>query len=170
MKRLDLDLAPPRTRPVVVWVLLAAAAVLAADAVQRHGELADALDEAQSDAVRRDTRRPRAVTVDAATTRDFRQAEQVIDRLALPWDTLFRAIEGAAGQRVALLSMEPDARKGEVALGGEAADYAAVIDYVERLGQPGLLQGVHLVRHELREDEPGRPMRFVIVGRWGGGR
>ena len=167
MKRLDLDLAPTRRHSIVPWVVLAAALVLAADAAYRHAELSAALDEAQARLQRRVPAPQRPLVLDPNAARDFRQAEQVIGRLTLPWDALFRAVEGAVDKRVALMTIEPDARKGEVVLGGEAADYAAVLGYMERLSSPDLLKGVHLVRHELREDQPGHPVRFTLVARWG---
>ncbi|MDH5538356.1 MAG: PilN domain-containing protein [Rhizobacter sp.] len=170
MRRLELDLAATRRRSILPWVALLAALALAADATHRHAELAALLGEAQSRLQRREAAPQRPVVLDAGTARDFRQAEQVIGRLALPWDALFRAVEDAADERVALMTIEPDAQKGEVRLGGEAADYDAVIGYIERLGAPGLLVGAHLLRHELREDQPGQPVRFTVVARWGGAR
>lgn len=107
-----------------------------------------------------------AVKLDPALQRDVRFAEQVVQRLSLPWDELFAAIESASGDRIALLGVEPDSQRGEVRLTGEAADYKALLAYLGRLSQPGRLSGVHLVRHEIKADDPQRPLTFIVAAGW----
>src|SRR5512145_1790787 len=50
------------------------------------------------------------------------RANEVLHRLTLPWNALFRAVESAAGKDVALLAMEPDLEKQQVKISGEARD------------------------------------------------
>lgn len=93
-------------------------------------------------------------------------ARDTLHRLSIPWDALFRALEEAQTDRVALLSIEPDAGNGTVALTGEAKDYFAVLSYVATLEQQKSLGRVHLVRHETRLNEPRRPVAFTISASW----
>lgn len=169
MKRLDLELTPRRRVPFAVAMTLLVGAVLCADAALRVLALHDELDHATlapppSRGARLSSVPPGPL--DAALARDLRAAEQVVQRLARPWDELFRTVETAAHDRVALLAIEPDAQKGELAISGEALDYFAVLTYVARLSEPGQLTDVHLVRHETKEDDPRRPLSFTIAASW----
>jgi len=170
MRPLDLDLLERRRVPLVAWVLLAAALVVAFDAGLQFVTLNDELARAESasNEGRAGSARParQARPLDPSQAGEFGQAKLVIQRLALPWDDVFRAVETAATERVALLALQPDSQKGEVSITGEAADYVAILAFVERLGRPGRLSGVHLVRHELKQDDPQHPMAFIIVAQW----
>jgi hypothetical protein len=167
MKRLDLDLVSRRRVPFAVWMMLLVGSVLSVDAVLRAAALDEDIERAASAALS-----PRRGTLVAGTrldptlAKDLRAAQQVVDQLALPWDELFRTVETAASERVALLAIEPDAQKRELAITGEALDYFAVLTYVARLSEPGQLSDVHLVRHETRQDDPRHPLTFTIAARW----
>ncbi|MDH4061309.1 MAG: hypothetical protein OEU94_10905 [Aquincola sp.] len=168
MKRLDLNIAERRRVPLAVWLMLLVGGVLSVDAGLRVVSLGDELDRANM----RSGTRPRsamvvsASTADPALAKDLRAAEQVVQRLALPWDDLFRTVETAASDRVALLAIEPDAQKKELAISGEALDYLALLTYVARLSEPGQLTDVHLVRHETKPDDPRHPLTFTIAANW----
>ena len=55
---------------------------------------------------------------------------------------------------------------GTVALTGEAKDYLAVLSYVANIEQQKAFSRVHLARHEVRYNEPQRPMTFTISASW----
>lgn len=101
---------------------------------------------------------------------DIRQeietARGVIRRLSLPWDALFRAMETAAFENVALLGVQPDAQQSSVNLAGEARAYADVLTYMSRLERSGALTNVRLLSHEIRRDDPQRPVAFTVAARW----
>lgn len=97
-------------------------------------------------------------------------ARDTIQRLATPWSPLFRALEGASTERVALLSIEPSADSRTVTVTGEARDYLATLTYLARLEEQDLLKRVHLVRHDTRRDAPRRPIAFTISATWRDGR
>lgn len=167
MRALDLDLLPRRRVPLAVWLMLLSGVVLGGDALLRVAELRETLTAASQPAARP---RPAATTaLDPALARELRVAERAVEHLALPWDELFRQVEAASYERVALLAIEPDAHKRELSITGEALDYLAVLTYVARLGEHGMLSDVHLVRHEMREDVPQRPLQFTVAARWKAG-
>jgi hypothetical protein len=104
--------------------------------------------------------------VDQAVERKVRHANEVIDRLALPWDRLFRAVEGAATPRIVLLGIVPETSGGTVQITGEAVDPEAMFDYVRRLEQQPDLANVFLLQHQREERRPRQPIRFVAMGSW----
>ena len=162
MKRLDLDFAASR-RADAGWVVLGLALFIAFDAGMAYRDLA--LEAATLEA--RPRRAPRAPGVPAESMdAALREADGVARALLLPWDSLFRTLEQSADERVALLALQPDARKREIAITGEARDYDAVLAFVTRLESRHTLRDVHLVRHELREDDPQRPLAFSILASW----
>lgn len=167
MKALDLELLPRRRVPLAVWLMLLCGVVLVGDGLLRTAELRETLAAASQPAAR--PRATGAKPLDPALARELRIAERAVEQLALPWDELFRQVEAASYERVALLAIEPDAHKRELSITGEARDYLAVLTYVARLGEREMLSDVHLVRHETREDAPQRPLQFTVAARWKGG-
>lgn len=97
---------------------------------------------------------------------EFLQAQQVGDFLLLPWKELFAALEAAAIPDVALLSVEPDAKKHEVRITAEARDAGILFAYVKRLEGVPQFHDVHLMRHEIREDDKQHPIRFMVAAFW----
>ncbi len=166
MKALRLDFAPRRRVPFLAWMALLVGSVLAGDALLQVLSLNDEIRSAAQESTPGRPQRSTAARLDPALARDLRSAEQVAQRLALPWDDLFRVVETATGERVALLAIEPDVQKRELAISGEAIDYFAVLTYVAKLSEPGQLTDVHLVRHETRQDDPRHPLVFTIAASW----
>lgn len=160
MRRLDLDLLPSRG-PVWGWLLLGLAVAAVADL---GASWKSAEDEAQARTVR--ARPEVAAKGDRESPEALRDAERVARSLTLPWDDLFRNVEEASDERVALLALQPDAGKREVAIAGEAKDYESLLAFVARLDRREGLRHVHLVRHEMREDDPQRPLAFTLVAGW----
>jgi hypothetical protein len=94
------------------------------------------------------------------------RANEVLRRLTLPWNALFRAVESAAGKDVALLAMEPDLEKQQVKISGEARDFAALLNYVTRLEEQAVFGPVHLQGHQVQQQDPDRPVRFSLLAVW----
>jgi len=87
-------------------------------------------------------------------------------QLNLPWRALHDAIGEATPPSIALLALEPDARKRSIKLTAEARTSDAMIGYVELLKRQELFAGVSLTRHEINEQDPNRPIRFQIEAEW----
>lgn len=166
MKRIDLDFAA-RPGPSAGWILLGVALVALLDtgASYRHLEAQIAEAEQRAVAPRARAGGHGAETGEAAAAA-LRDAEKVARTLMLPWDSLFRSVEETTDDGVALLALQPDPQKRELNITGEAKDYDAILAFVTRLDKRGSLRDVHLVRHELREDDPQRPLYFSIIAEW----
>jgi Tfp pilus assembly protein PilN len=106
------------------------------------------------------------VTGSETQAQEIAQANSVIRRIALPWEDLFGAFEAVATGEVALLAIEPDAQKGRLRVTAEAKSSGAMLAYLDALQQQAMLQEVALASHEVQEDEPEKPLRFVLTARW----
>ena len=87
-------------------------------------------------------------------------------QLNLPWRALQDAVAAATPPAIALLALEPDARKRSCASRAEARSSDDMIDYVERLKREELFSDVALTRHEINEQDPNRPIRFQLDAAW----
>lgn len=94
---------------------------------------------------------------------ELRKAAAVIEQLSFPWDRLFRTLEASSDENVVLLSVHPDAASKVVRLEAEAKDWNAMLDYMRRLGDNGLLGEVHLVSHQIQQADPNGAVRFTLV-------
>lgn len=97
--------------------------------------------------------------------REMGVARNVVTQLNLPWEPMFKVLEDAP-QKVALLSVEPDARKRELVLTGEAKDFTEMLDYVRYLqGQP-MFFGINLQTHQINQQDNDKPVRFRLTAGW----
>lgn len=87
-------------------------------------------------------------------------------QLNLPWRGLHDAVQSATPASIALLALEPDAKKSLLRITAEAKSSDDMIAYVARLQQDDWFKAVALVRHEINEQDPNRPIRFQIDARW----
>jgi Tfp pilus assembly protein PilN len=155
------------------WVLLAIALVFAADVARAY---LSARSEVEARTARlaglADSRPARGAS--AASTplsqEEFAAAQATILRLSTPWDNVFRALEAARSDDIALLAIEPDAGSGSLNISGEARSYPAVLTYVAWLSAEKTLKNVRLARHELVRGDPRRPVVFTISADWKDGR
>ena len=158
MARLDLDFRRVRRAPA--WagrVLLALAAVLAADVGLSYQAARQALDGNRARLAR-----PAAPAV-KASPQEVAAARDTVQRLSLPWNELFVALESAASDQVALAAIEPDARAGTVTITGDGKDYLAALNYVLELSRSEGLERVQLVRH----DQKANGVSFAVSAAWG---
>lgn len=97
---------------------------------------------------------------------EMKQANEVIDQLARPWDQLFGAVEEAAGKDVALLAVQPEKTKRMVMISGEARDVAAMLAYMRRLNKAQQLSNVDLLSHQIQQQDPQKPVHFNLSAKW----
>ena len=171
MKPLDLDFARSPAAPRWAgWVLLIVASAFAAELGRSYVVLRKSVERqelrlsklakksANSHVVR--------VALHPASPEEMRFARDTIRRLATPWDRLFAALESANIKGISLLSVEPNAERGEVVITGEARDYLATLNYVAALSAEKRLRWTHLVKHETKAGDPGRPLTFTVSATW----
>jgi len=171
MRRIDLDYGSKRRSPLG-WVLLGAGLTAACAASLLYASLADQSEQWEQ-VVRKAARRhagPGAPRDDPEDRRrlllQVEDANQVIGRLSLPWNELFRSIEDAAMDRVALLSFQPQPQQRLITLHGEARSYSDVLEYMERLDSSRTLSRARLLSHRVKSEDPRHPVDFTIAANW----
>lgn len=178
MPALRLDFRQPaRPRPwlgMAVLVLgLAAAGYQLAD--YQRIRLATQDWEAQAAQLEHSLRRPhggyRKIALAAgeavALQREVRQANQVLEQLAWPWEALFRGVEAAGSEQVALLAIEPNLEKRTLLIRGEARDLNALLAYLRRLERQPLFARLALQSHQVQVHDRDRPVRFAALASLG---
>jgi Tfp pilus assembly protein PilN len=97
---------------------------------------------------------------------ELNAAAQAIDHLSFPWDRLFQEIESSVTEQVVLLSLEPIIGKKEVKIMAEAKNLSAMLDYVNTLQSRALFKDVHLESHQIQQQDPQKPVRFMVNAHW----
>jgi Tfp pilus assembly protein PilN len=178
MSVLHIDFAAPSVQrtlhrtSMLTWALAAVALLLCVGAGVLGARLMAQQrdDRAQLDAARLRARAPVVVAVEKTAPRiselQAGAVNSAVLQLNLPWRALHDAIGAATPPDIAMLALEPDARKRTMKITAEAKDSDAMIAYVEELKKQELFAGVALTRHEINEQDPVRPIRFQIEAEW----
>jgi hypothetical protein len=114
-------------------------------------------------------RKPEAPEDAALNAKVAVSAERAAQDLATPWTLLLAELEQASKDsqgQVALLGVEPDHAKHSVRVTAEARTLGLALNYVQRLQSSRSLEYPMLDRHEIRADDPQRPVRFELTGQW----
>lgn len=122
--------------------------------------------QAQVEGLRQTAERERPVSRTATASAAAEPAK--VAPSAQRWDALFASLEAAADETVTLLTLHPTEK--EIQLSGEARDFAASMDYVQRLQAQPALANARLTQSEVMADKPHRPVRFALVADWRGAR
>ncbi len=86
--------------------------------------------------------------------------------LAMPWNGLFEAIEDTENKDVVLLSLEPNIKKQQLMMMGEAKNLQVALQYVAQLQKQPVLTQVFLQKHNVDESNVSKPVRFTVLARW----
>ena len=156
----------PASWPWAGPVLFALALAFAGDVGFSYAKTVRAFRDKQTALAKLDPRRMKSGRT--ASVEEIALARETVQRLSTPWTRLFSALEKAATDNVTLLSIEPDPKAGTVLISGDSKDYLAALTYVLNLSRAGLLDRVQLVRHEVKKDEPQKPVAFAISAAWQG--
>lgn len=163
-RRVDLGFEPrPRVTRAAIGMLFVG--IVCASVVVGHyqvtlGRLARA--EAESLASQRE--RP---NIDPRRMSEALQRANVIAvELARPWDRTFAALEAADQPGVAVLAIDPDPRRDELRIIAESKTMAGMLGYLDQLRAQSTFGQVALQQHEVRMDDPGRPIRFTLLAQW----
>jgi hypothetical protein len=176
-RRLRIDFTPPGFMRSVhragpgTWLLVAAALVLCAGAAWLGSELAEQRERYDAEiaavlAAHKAPPPPPAAELPRIAEAQAASVNAAIAQLNLPWRALQDAVAGATPASIALLALEPDARKHALKITAEARNADDMVGYVEQLGRQELFNGVVLTRHEINEQDPLRPIRFQIEAAW----
>jgi Tfp pilus assembly protein PilN len=179
MNKVRIDFAPPSLRravfraPRAAWAMVFAAIVLGLALLSPALKYRDKLAEHERELARAAARASAAAVVPAAAPLRApvpeAQASAVnaaVMQLNLPWRGLHDAVQAATPAGIALLALEPDARKSTLRITAEAKSSDDMIAYVEKLQQEDWFGAVLLVRHEINQQDPNHPIRFQIDAAW----
>jgi hypothetical protein len=112
--------------------------------------------------------RPRHNTSPNAT-RNAATASAIEKQLFVPWSSLLAELEAASqdlASTVSLLEVTPDAAKHVVRITAEARTLPDALAYLERLQKSAVFRYPMLDSHELRKDDPERPIRVKLTAEW----
>ncbi len=80
---------------------------------------------------------------------------------------LFRSsIEHAATDEIALLSLQPNVSSRTLRISGEARNMSELLDFVEALERESVFENVHLINYRIKQDNPHRPIVFLLTAVW----
>jgi len=97
---------------------------------------------------------------------EIKKASEIMGQLNLPWESFFNAIEFAASKEVALLSLQPNVANQNIRVNGEARDITVLLDFVEALERENVFEKAHLLNYKIQQDNPQRPIIFLITATW----
>lgn len=170
MRALSLDFKQtPRQWSVLGLVVLIVGAVAIGFVLNQERELAGQVELAEArlaNLAKRGNFRSAVPVDNQELQQEIRQANEILSQLSLPWDELFKAVESTSEKEIALLAIQPDAGKRTVRIGGEAKNFDALLAYITRLEESNELQQVFLTSHEVRQQDPEKPVRFALVANW----
>lgn len=182
MKRLGIDFAPRSlerailTTPLHTWALLLAAAVLwtgiaikSANFIRQREAASNVLKQVLQktrDQLQEREARKLAISKFSIPESQLNAVNGAVEQLNLPWHDMFDALEAATPATIALLAVEPDAKKHVLRATAEAKTSDDMIAYVEELKKQAFFANVLLTRHEVNEQDPNKPLRFQFEAEW----
>jgi hypothetical protein len=169
--QLDFRRAPASPWRWVGWAALPIAALAGAaaadeQAVARDREAAAREHRDALEARLQATAPRRAAPPDAGALVLLKQANMVIEQLAVPWDDLFDAMEAADARGLAVLSMTPSARDRSLRMAGEARSLGDVLAYAGRLSAQPVLSQVHLLGYSTVARDRVTVVTFTLGATW----
>jgi hypothetical protein len=96
----------------------------------------------------------------------LKQLQETVNALAIPWNTLFEAIEQSDQKDIALLSVEPNSQKQQVVMTGEAKNLQVALAYIAQLENQPMLSQVFLQKHSIDEANVSKPVSFTVFAKW----
>lgn len=179
MRPLHIDFAPHswrrtlhRTRPAEWMVVAIAALALCATAVaafalraEQH-EYERQLAEAGVRARLVSAQAPRRAAQPGVPATQAAAVNAIVSQLNLPWRAVHDALAAGTPSSVALLALEPDARRHSLRITAETRDSEGMVGYVEQLKRQELFKDVVLVSHEINDADPNKPLRFELEASW----
>lgn len=173
MRAIQLDFASSR-KPSMLGLLMFALALLALMMVwQRHTHINQALltlDQSILELKERKGLKPAEPQLQSKSSADLlaniEEAKKLASFLMIPWGDVLNALEASALDDLALLAIEPDAKKRQLKITAEAKNKDIMFNYLEKLEVSSELANVYLLKHEVFDDVDQHPIRFVAVASW----
>ena len=162
-RRLELDnLAPPRHPRWPGYALLVVSLIVAGEMTQRYRDAQQDIERQAAAQGLLVAKRPAASRVPKQKIDEqVKEVEAVMRQLTLPWGSLIETVESAGTQDVAILQLQPEAQQRVLRITAEARTQDAMVDYLKRLTQARGFNEVHLLNHQVQQDDPQRPVQFA---------
>ncbi|WP_137823246.1 PilN domain-containing protein [Pseudomonas sp. D(2018)] len=175
MRQIDLDFQHNPVSSVPGWILLGGGMLMAVLMLGAHLRTCDEADVRSAELQRveqqlqkRGLRQaPLSAAEEKARVASVAEMRRITAQMNLPWDGLFAMLEAQPRQDIALLSLAPDARKGQLRIAAEARDLAAMLAFHRELEASDALSDVSLLNHEMVTEQAERPIRFNLLANWG---
>jgi len=165
MRRAALELdfvAAPRRARLAGFIVLAVAIGIGGVLVSRYQGAQQRLQQLETaEGLQRGSPAPRAAPRERLEDQ-VKNAQDIVRQLALPWAELIDSLERSAMREVSVLHVQPDAQQRLMRVTAEARGEAQMLEYLRRLGAAGGFSEVHLLSHQVREDDPLRPIQFSL--------
>lgn len=104
--------------------------------------------------------------VETASEAEIEYARAIVAQLSTPWNPLLNALERINMQNVALLSVEPNRKKQQLVITGQAKNMESTLSYIKRLEEIDGLSQVYLLKHQIDQSDPNKPVGFTILAQW----
>jgi hypothetical protein len=96
----------------------------------------------------------------------MQQVQTTVWALILPWNELLQGIEKSDTQDIALLNLEPNSKKQQVSISGEAKNLQAALNYIQKLEAQSMLDKVYLQKYSIDEANLFKPVKFTLSAQW----
>ncbi|GAB2873193.1 hypothetical protein GCM10027277_48090 [Pseudoduganella ginsengisoli] len=176
---MQIDFAPPSARrtlyrtPPLAWAALLAGGVLCAAAAYVGYNTVAQLRAADARIARTQQLRQPAAQARVETPKAVipeaqgKAVNAAIMQLNVPWRELQQSVAESTPKHIGLLALEPDPRKQALKITAEAKSADDMIAYIEQLKEQEFFAAAVLVRHEIMDSDPNRPLRFQVEVQWG---
>jgi Flp pilus assembly protein TadG len=104
--------------------------------------------------------------VETASEAEIKYAREVVAQLSTPWNPLMSTLEQSNMSNIALLSIEPNRKKQQIILTGQAKNIQSTLSYIKQLERIETLSQVYLLKHSIDQTDPFKPVGFTILAQW----
>lgn len=99
-------------------------------------------------------------------SKELQKANAIMNQINLPWEALFDSIEHIITEDIALLALQPNVTNRTLRISGEARNMAVLLDFIEAMEREVIFEKAHLVNYKIRQDNPYRPIDFLLTAVW----
>jgi hypothetical protein len=100
------------------------------------------------------------------SSEQLQQIQTTVEALTLPWNELLQGIEKSDMQDIALLNLDPNSKKHQIAISGEAKNLQTALSYIQKLESQPMLNKVYLQKYNIDEANLYKPVKFTLSAQW----
>jgi hypothetical protein len=173
---LDYAAAPVFRSRILGIVLLAGSIIFAAYLTNQYISLSKKADELEDKLARARHHQSQTDHTDnahqevtpPALSSEVAEDNRINHQLDLPWEELFNAIESTPHEHIAILGIEPDVESASIKISAEAKEATDIVYFIEDLNKTSTIKDTHLISHQIKLQDPQKPVDFVIEATWAG--